>query len=256
MEFYPPIDWTRHPLHTAAMSGNRGEVERLIAQGADVNELLNLRMGRQDLAGTPLHVAIHNCGADDLSLYQGHHEVVKMLLAAGADVRLCRKWEGTPLHDAARAGLIHIAEVLISYGADVNSKDDAERRTPLHFAAANGKVKMVDYLLARGADIHAVADLKPDPFACTPIFEDIEKTPLQLAAREGHVAIVKRLLEAGASLGDRTALDLAARSKRESDTRYDEIVALLSSAYALLNRPTGPATRKVRERRAGRTPSS
>ena len=83
--------------------------------------------GRQDVAGTPLHVAIRNCAWDDPSLYRGHHEVVKVLLAAGADVRLPRKWEGTPLQDAARLGLTHIAEIIISYGADVNSKEDAQR---------------------------------------------------------------------------------------------------------------------------------
>src|SRR3990172_3651818 len=36
MEFYPPIDWTGHRLHAAAISGNSDEVRRLIAEGADV----------------------------------------------------------------------------------------------------------------------------------------------------------------------------------------------------------------------------
>jgi len=42
MEFYPPIDWIRHPLHAAAISGNAREVQRLLAEGADVNERLDL----------------------------------------------------------------------------------------------------------------------------------------------------------------------------------------------------------------------
>ena len=134
---FRPIDWTEHPLHTAAISGNRPEVERLVAQGADVNELLNLTAsGGPGLVGTPLHVAIRNWGFGDDALYQGHLEVVEVLLAAGADVQLCRTWEGTPLHDAARWGLTRMAELLISSGADVNSKRDYGGRTPLHLAAA------------------------------------------------------------------------------------------------------------------------
>ena len=43
MNIYPPIDWTQYPLHTAAMSGNKAEVERLIAQHAE----FRLQAGRQ-----------------------------------------------------------------------------------------------------------------------------------------------------------------------------------------------------------------
>ncbi len=228
-------EWDRQTWNVlpafAAMGGNRSEVERLIAEGADVNEQLVEDVdGRGDLAGTPLHVAIRYCAQDDPSLYRGHHEVVKVLLAAGADVRLRRTWEGTPLHDAARAGWIHIAELLISYGADINSKEDFERRTPLHFAAAHGRLAMADYLLSRGADIDAVSDwVDPSPLGCIRIPTDTRMTPLQLAAREGHVAMVKRLIDAGVSLDVSRAIDLAAGSKRKSDTRFDEITALLSS---------------------------
>jgi ankyrin repeat protein len=230
MEFYPPIDWTKHVLHAAANSGNRSEVERLIAKGAYVNEQLNLDVnGRGDVAGTPLHVAIRNC-ANDLSLYRGHHEVVQVLLAGGANIRLRRKWEGTPLHDAARRGLIHVAELLISHGADVNSKEDYEGRTPLHLAAGNNQLRMVDYLLSRGADIDTVS---VDPFEGAGldirIGLDIGKTPLHLAAREGHAAVVRKLIDSGASLHLRRALDLALGSKRQSDATFDEIISLLSS---------------------------
>ena len=231
MEFYPPIDWTGHRLHAAAISGNSDEVRRLIAEGADVNERLDLDInGQQDVAGSPLHVALRNCAYDSPSFAGGdrHLEVVKILLAAGADVRSPRKWEGTPLHDAARLGLIHVAELLIASGADVNSKEDAERRTPLHLAAANGRLKMVDYLLSRGAAIDAVADWKPPLHAAIRFSGDRGKTPLQLAAEKGHVAVVKRLLDAGAC-DDRVALDLATQAKQASNDRFDEIIALLSS---------------------------
>ena len=248
-EIHHPIDWTRHRLHAAAISANSGEVKRLITEGADVNEQLD-----EDIygsAGSPLHIALRNCATDDVGFGYRHLETVKILLAAGADVRSRRRYEGTPLHDAAQFGLIRIADLMISCGADVNSREDSEGRTPLHLAAANDRLRMVEYLLSKGADIDSVAHGDPRPPDPVPgeslchrlVHRDesaIGMTPLQLAAREGHVTVVRRLVEAGASLNvataidwatgaSLTAIDWAMRSKRKSEGKYNEIIALLSS---------------------------
>ncbi len=204
-EYYPPIDWTQHALHTAAASGNASEVERLIADGADVNEeLCELVDGTQGVAGTPLHVAICSCGWDNPS----YREVVEVLLKAGAKTGLRRKWDGTPLHDAARKGLIEIARRLIRYGADVNTRKDWQARTPLHFAAACNQLRMVDFLLSSGAELDVVSYLTLPQHAAMIEPCDIGMTPLHLASREGHVAMVRRLIDAGASLEIRKAVDL------------------------------------------------
>jgi ankyrin repeat protein len=236
--FYPPINWTEHPLHAAAVSGSRAEAERLIAGGADVNELVHLRVSGPDLAGTPLHVALFNCH-DDPSLYRGHHEVVEALLAAGADVHLCRMWEGTPLHDAARFGLTHVADMLISHGAEVNSRGDYMDRTPLHLAAAYDRLKMVEFLLAKGAEIEAVAGTDDrDGRRTSPYWRQYNSgslerrlgrkpgtgTPLQMAAQEGHADVVKRLIERGARQGIATAIDLARRARGGCSGPFNAII--------------------------------
>ena len=241
MDFYPPIDWTKHPLHSAAISANISEVSRLIAEGADVNENLDMDVnGNQDVAGSPLHVALRNCARDQPGFASGthHHEVVRLLLATGADVHSQRLWEGTPLHDAARRGLINIAKLLISYGADVDSRD-YNGLTPLHLAAANDRLKMVEFLLSQRAEIDAVAGCDPESHprhrhhhrggstSMRLIRHLSEITPLQLAAREGRVAIVRRLLEAGASLDIQKARGWAAMFKRDSAKRYDGVIVLL-----------------------------
>jgi ankyrin repeat protein len=239
--FYPPIDWTKYPLHAAADSGNRTEVERLIAAGADVNQVLHLSVKGAGLAGTPLHVALFSCG-DDEYLYRGHHEVVEVLLAAGADVGLCRMWDGTPLHDAARFGLTRVAGILVSHGADVNSRGDYLHRTPLHLAATYGRPDMVDFLLSRGAELEPLAGgddregARTSPYRHQYDTGSSERiipripgmgTPLQMAARQGHAEIVRRLIERGACLEIDTAIDLAARAREWCQERFDEVITLL-----------------------------
>jgi ankyrin repeat protein len=239
--FYPPIDWTQHPLYSAAACGNRPEVERLIDGGADVNQLLHLSVKGVGLAGTPLHVALFRCG-NDKYLYRGHHEVVEILLAAGADVGLCRMWDGTPLHDAARFGLTCIAGMLVSHGADVNGRGDYLHRTPLHLAATYGRLDMVDFLLSRGAELEPVAGGDDrDGARTSPYWRQYDSgslermlprvpgtgTPLQMAACQGHTAVVRRLIERGPCLGIDTAINMAARARGWCQERFDEVSTLL-----------------------------
>jgi ankyrin repeat protein len=241
MEFYPPIDWTKHPLHAAADRGNRAEVERLIAAGANVNQVLHLSVRGAGVAGTPLHVALFDC-RDNASLDRGHHEVVEVLLAAGADVGLCRLWDGTPLHDAARFGLTRVADMLVSHGADVNSRGDYLHRTPLHLAATYDQPDMIDFLLSRGAELEPVAGgvdlfgVRTSPYwhqYGTPSLQRLlprvpgTGTPLQMAARQGHARAARRLIARGACLEIDAAIDLAARARKRCQEQFDEVITLL-----------------------------
>ena len=58
----------------------------------------------------------------------------------------------TPLHYAARQGHLEIARALLDAGADVNHVSDGDRSTPLLVAAINGHYDLAMELLANGAD--------------------------------------------------------------------------------------------------------
>ena len=79
-----------------------------------------------------------------------HTEIIKLLIANGADVNAKNKDERTPLHDATSK---ERAEQLVTNGADVNAKD-MFGKTPLHYAARSGQKEIVELLIAKGADMN------------------------------------------------------------------------------------------------------
>jgi ankyrin repeat protein len=93
---------------------------------------------------TPLLVATQN----------GHAEVVKVLIAHGADPNLAKTDHGaTPLHFASYQGNLEIVQELISHQAELNvTLTNKHGATPLHLASQNGHLEIVKELITHGAD--------------------------------------------------------------------------------------------------------
>ena len=140
----------RTPYSTMAIAirrGNMPEVVRLLDTGTPVNE----RSGKYQ--ETPLMVAAR----------RGTLEMVKLLVARGADVNASSPTIGTALHAAAFRGRLDLCRVLIEHKADVNAPND-EGWTVLH-QVVNGApdyprlkgeyLEVVKLLVEKGADVGA-----------------------------------------------------------------------------------------------------
>lgn len=159
----------RH-LIVAALKGDAGEVERLLAAGA----WGDARFGgtdndRQVLAGkrgglpyigsehwTALHaVAIGDGDGDEVERVR----VAKLLLDAGAWPDAQDDHGATPLYTAIKSKREALALLLIERGADVNTTTsvyiDATEGTPLHLAAEQANPRLMRALLAAGAEVEA-----------------------------------------------------------------------------------------------------
>ena len=93
----------------------------------------------------------------------GHIEIVKALLAAGADVNMTNDNGQTPLHYASSRNREDIAKCLLEAGAHINAADKLGN-TCLHRAASRGHLSMVKLLLSeKGITIDSLDCQKNTP---------------------------------------------------------------------------------------------
>lgn len=116
--------------------------------------------------------------------FQGHTEVITLLLDYGANPELGRDSE-TPLMSASSQGHLEAVRVLIERGANVEGPSESSvTGTPLFAAAGHGHTHIVRFLLSRGASINR------------PSLEGY--TPLCWAAYQQNSNTVQLLLDRGA----------------------------------------------------------
>jgi ankyrin repeat protein len=87
----------------------------------------------------------------------GYVEVVKFLLAIGADVNAKDEVGMTALGGASIGGHIKIVRLLLDNGADVNARDKFGG-TALILASLDGHTEIMALLLDKGADVNAKAN--------------------------------------------------------------------------------------------------
>lgn len=140
--------WNETPLQAAAHVGNRQIATYLLERGAPLDICTAVMLGMKD-------------------------KVVEFLRAKPSLANSTGSHGIPVLYYAAISGLPDIAELLIRYGAAINSGEGV--MTALHGAASFGQLEMVRWLLNNGADPGA---LNYDG-----------KTPFDLALRGGYEEI-------------------------------------------------------------------
>lgn len=168
-------------LHHAVYNGHRPIVEMLLQHGANPNVLLlNPRSGNwnsfnYNQGATPLHLAA----------YRGDSVVARLLIKAGASVKVTNQEGLTPLHIAAGRSYTNVCVLLIEAGADLNATMN-DGSTPLASAISNSQAETAALLVSRGADVNRVA-VRADKY--TPYL-------LHLAVGRGSPPLLRALLVA------------------------------------------------------------
>jgi len=157
METAPNFPWrvTADPLPL---------IKKLLDAGADPNALINNTPRARMRAGSPRIVF---ATALMRAAFSGDLELVRLLLAKGADPAVVSRDNETVLEAAAALGFIQgyskgrsaaerldVIKLLVDLGADVNAADDYGI-TPLMAAANIGEVAIIQFLVDRGADLGA-----------------------------------------------------------------------------------------------------
>ena len=123
------------PLMTAARTGDAAIVGALLDHGADVNAVTAETRSTALMWG----------------LAAPHHDVVRLLLARGADPTLETSTGFTPLMFAARNGDVEMGRAIVEAGVDVNAPGgDGSHVLPLAIIA--GRAEFARFLLDQGAD--------------------------------------------------------------------------------------------------------
>ena len=128
-----------------AIGGNDLELVRfLLDKGSDPN-------CEVDDGYTCLMVAVES--GEEEADEEASLEILKTLIAAGADIHFCGINGWAPLHMAAARNQVEKAKVLLNAGADVNQRIQIDGHdSPLMEATRSGQAEMVKLLLEHGAD--------------------------------------------------------------------------------------------------------
>jgi ankyrin repeat protein len=286
------------PLGVAVEEGYVEIAEALVSGGADLK-------GKSTLGWTPLHAAImshchsvvdtavaperlgqkttpaeHDRNADSAEEVRQRlrMQIVRFLIAHGAQVKAKDKENVTPLHCAAYMGQTDIVQLLLAEGAEVNARTVRDPNggfalsdlylntplpsgaTPIHAAVVDRDPNVVDVLTAHGGQLDAKdesgrtplhyavvqGDAGPVQFLITRGADvnaraDDGAIPLADALLAGHVQIAKMLIVAGSA-----RVDIKDRlAKMPVEQRYGRTPLLHGAMWSMpwLRRGAGDANR-------------
>ncbi|CAG8956335.1 hypothetical protein HYFRA_00003715 [Hymenoscyphus fraxineus] len=157
-------------LHQACKNGKLDLVKMLVDHGSDINLSLGCNHG------TPLQCV---CLASDDSNYENIKDMMRYLIANGADVKAEGGLFGSVIGSAAMVASSDAIRLLLEHGAPLDIMDDMER-LPIHHAS-NNCLDVFKMLVKAGGDIS--------------VRDKLRRTTLHCAAQYGNAEVVEHLLE-------------------------------------------------------------
>jgi uncharacterized protein len=161
------------PLHVAAQAGSVELVKELLAKGADPNaRTLKIAPEAKGAAAGPFRAPPGELTPLHLAAKANHEDVMRLLVAAGADPKL-KGQDGTTLLMSA-AGSGHVAVVVYAYELDPDINAVTETGDNAVHASVTGTIrnstqpeiaKVVQFLAGKGANLDVKDDRGRTPIA-------------------------------------------------------------------------------------------
>jgi uncharacterized protein len=115
-----------------------------------------------------------------MAAYEGHTEIVRLLLEAGADVTAVDPgMKATALHAAAYAGRTDAARLLIEHGVEIDRQGPKNGYTALHDAIWQNNIQTARVLIEAGSNLA--------------LESHAGETPLQFARTKGRQEIAEMI---------------------------------------------------------------